>query len=108
MRRAEIILELRALAGAEQDAGDGRLGEQPGERHLRDAGLVRGGNPAHLIDQLEPLLLIEGEKIETGIAIVRIGERSAIVFAGEEARRERAPDREAETVAAHHRNDVAL
>lgn len=63
---------------------------------------------AHVIDQLEPLFFVEGEEIASRDAAVAIRQGLARVFAREKAAGKRAPDREPEPVAAHHRDDVAL
>ncbi|MCY1505182.1 hypothetical protein D9M68_393790 [compost metagenome] len=50
------------------------------------------GDPAHALDQLEALLLVEGQDVEARIAIVRITEIFARVLARKKARSKRAPD----------------
>src|SRR6185437_13277308 len=106
--RLEIILQLTQLRRADDDAGHRLTCEQPRDRDLRDTGVMGGGDGAHPLHEPEALFLVEGKDVEAGEAIVGIRQRLPGIFPAEEARGERAPDGEAESVAPHHRDDVAL
>src|SRR5882757_2137314 len=69
---------------------------------------MRARNGSHALDESEAVLLVEGNDVEPGIAVVRVGKTGATVLPTQETRGERAPDGEAQTITAHHRDDIPL
>lgn len=64
INRAEVVFELFDPFGADDDACDMRLGEEPGKRDLRHRDTASLGNGAHLRNAWPSTIRIDRRKIE--------------------------------------------
>src|SRR5215472_1993444 len=106
--RADVVGKLLGLLRADDDARDGRLVQQPGERDLRDRDVARVRDLAHRVDAVERAVLVQRRKVERGAPAVRLALAVAAVLAAQEPAGERAPDEQREAFALQHRHELAL
>ena|SRR5215470_13467658 len=90
--RFEIVVELRHLRSADNDARDMPLSQQPGQGDLGGCSAVGFGRYPHCVDYTEAQFFVERNEIEAGQAIFRSCERFPRVFATQKTTGERAPD----------------
>ena len=108
LRRAQIVHELVHPLGADDDAGDGLLRQQPGQRHLRHRRAVGLGNRPRDVEDVEGLFLVERREVERHPPSVGVAGALAGELTGEKAAGQRAPHQQAEALVADQRNRVAL
>src|SRR3546814_3174837 len=87
-RRRYVLVELLDRLGADDDAHDERLGENPGESHAGHARIMLGGHLAHSCDASPAAILVHRRESEFGAATSIISVRCAgSVFPGQKAAR---------------------
>src|SRR5580704_14394238 len=104
----DVVLELVDAFGSDDDGGDDRLGEQPGEGDACGAAVVCLRDGGDDVEDAPGALLVDDGEVEVGAA----GVGGFLVFAGElageETAGEWAPDEEAGFFGFEERNEVAL
>ena len=98
IERLHVFRDLCRVAGAGDHRRDAGVLETPCERHLRERASEVGGNRREAPDHGEPRLIGEplGEPFVAFQRAARAGRYAVVVLAGQQAGRERTPDRGAE------------
>src|SRR5688500_11673322 len=107
-RRGEVVLQLRGVLRADQDARHPGLVQQPGQCHARHRRLVRLRDRLHRVDAVEGALEVHGWKIELGApGIFWLGAIPG-VLSTQESTGKRAPWQDRQLLILCERHDLAL